>query len=269
MAIRGTVMKHRLLASGAVAAFCLVAAAVFTTVIGAQSTDPHKQANVSIVDAEGTLRNVIGEVAKSPEAAMAYEGTVDRPGVRVYSFAEDGYTGYVDVSDGHVALLTVPTTTRDEAIVLSQEDAKLASDQFLSKLDSPNDGMDVSVTEGTGGGFPGYTVTYQRFQDGVALADYRVVEIDGIDGSLISLVDVRRDSGPLPTAAVTEAQADKIAQGTLDGSHVVSAQLTVLFDVAGATREVWLVALAADDPGIPGTAVFVDAVSGDLVKADA
>jgi hypothetical protein len=181
-------------------------------------------------------------------------------------FRSAGVWAYVDVSDGHLALLTLPKLVSDLPLGLTSEDARSAAVKYLQTLRSPIEGMDVSVEEGTGGGFPGYTVTFQRTADGVLLPDYRIVEIDGTDGSLISLVDVRRPLDALQAPQISQGRAIQLALETTSNAHVAGIAQTVTFDRTGQQLQVWQVSLLPDDPTAPGSVVLIDTQTGALVN---
>lgn len=227
--------------------------------------DPHKQPRVSVDAAKQLLRSAVASVAQSLPAAIDYEGTADRPGVRVYSFQSDGVRGLVDVYDGHIAMLTLPKLATDQRSTMTADQAIAAADGYLDRLNSPRVGMEVTVQQGTGGGFLGFTVIYQRTDGGVILPDYRVLEIDGTDGSLISVVDVRREVGPLQDTRIGQDSAIQIALAATPGTKVANVAQLVTFDATGRQLQVWQVALAPDNPTVPGTVVFVDVQTGLVV----
>lgn len=240
--------------------------AVVVTVVGAsrfgvQAGDPHKRATLSVAQANIGLTDVIATLTGA-NAKLTYQGTLDRPGVRVYSFAGSGFSGYVDVFDGHVALLTVPALVGEGPSTLDAEGARQTADEYLEELGSPIDGMEVDVKQGTGGGFAGYTITYQMIKNGVYMPDYRIVEVDAASAGLISLVDVRRPVGDIVAAALSEADARRIALSSASDSEVVSTSLIVTFDTTGRAIEAWQVATMPKQKGGPGSVVLIDAQTG-------
>jgi hypothetical protein len=137
--------------------------------------DPHKAIVVSSDQASAILDRLL----PADKRHLSYQGTADRPGVRVHIFGGADVTGAVDVSDGHVTMLTLPVLTEGGAFtIVTAEQATKAALAFLKSIGSPVDGFDVGVTAETGSGTPGYTVTLSRLSGTVALPDYRVVEVD-------------------------------------------------------------------------------------------
>jgi hypothetical protein len=231
------------------------------TAASAPVVDPHKSLVVSRGAAEASLRKTLD----SYSGPIKYLGTKDRPGVRTYEFSGSTFHALVDVSDGHVALLTMAIDVANAPLRLTSDQAKAAALKFLGKIGSPTAGMDVAVYPVTGGGFPGYTVQFQRSSDGAALPDYRTVEIDGIDGRVVSMVDVRRPTKPTHVSKLTKDAAVRQAKAGNAGARSADARLVVTFDKAGAQKQVWEVQLAPTGQDIAGKIVYVDADTGALV----
>ncbi len=239
-----------------VALATLVASAFAAT---PDKVDPHKAIVVSSDEASAILDRVL----PADKRHLSYQGTADRPGVRVHLFAGADVTGAVDVSDGHVTMLTLPVPTETGgATTITADQATRTAFAFLESIGSPVDGFGVGVAAETGSGTPGYTVTLTRMSGNVVLPDYRVVEVDGITGTVFSFVDVRRPYNPPPPPTVTAKQATATAIAKVGGGSAPSPRLGVTFDAAGNQVLVWEVAVTPTSVGAPGIVVEIDAQTG-------
>lgn len=249
--------KHLLgLALGA--AVTLGAGTVAISAASSPKADPHKTV---IVDSN-TARSTLARALKVPESQLTYDGTVDRPGVRSHEFHANGMRAAVDVSDGHISILSFGAPTGNGKSAITAEAAEEAARAFLADLGSPVDGMTVTVDPETGAGVPGYTVKFIRMDGQVILPDYRVVEVDGATGKVFSLVDVRRpyEAPPAPAVSAKDASANAIAK--VHGKTVSATTLTVTFDPQGNQRLVWVVKVESGSEGDPGAIVGIDALTG-------
>jgi hypothetical protein len=195
---------------------------------------------------------------------VTYEGTRDRPGSRGHVFSGSDFSAVVDVSDGHVALLTVSIPTTSSAPRLDATQARELATKYLTADSSPIAGMVVTVAPGTGGGTPGFTVTFQRYDGDVVLPDYRVVEVDSRTGDVISLVDVRRPYTSPGKPEVAKGSAEAAAVAAVGGGRAADTFLTVSWDKAGNQVLIWQIAVEPSAPGDPALVVFIDAHSGSL-----
>ncbi len=227
-----------------------VALGVGTVAISAASSpkaDPHKAVIVDSNTARSTLAKALGMSGSQ----LAYDGTVDRPGVRSHEFHANGMRGAVDVSDGHISILSFGAPTGNGKLAITAETAEKAARAFLADLGSPVDGMTVTVDPETGAGVPGFTVRFTRMDGQAILPDYRVVEVDGATGKVFSLVDVRRpyEAPPAPAVSATNLQ--------------------VTFDAQGNQRLVWVVKVESGSEGDPGAIVGIDALTGAVFDLSA
>lgn len=224
--------------------------------------DPHKTIVVSVEQAKAILERVL----PADERGLVYEGTKDRPGVRVHSFSGPDVSGAVDVSDGHIAILSLPVPLGKGTRTVTATQAKATALAFLRSLGSPVAGLDVSVSGTTGSGTPGYTIMLTHKIGNVLLPDYRMVEVDAITGKVFSLVDVRRPYDPPPPPRLDASQAEAAAVQRLGGGTASTPQLEVTFDSQGMQRLVWVVAVTSNEVGAPGAIVTIDALTGMPVK---
>jgi uncharacterized protein YpmB len=244
-------------ACGALAGVSSFGAFVGTTQAAAPTGDPHKAAVVTVDQAEKALRAATGHF----DGTLEYRGVRDRPGISAYEFSGGGVDGYVDVADGHVTLLTVHKEVSGAPVTINADDAERAADKYLKSIASPTDGMEVSVTDSTASAVPGFTVSYQRRQNGVDLPDYRVVGIDGTDGAVVMLVDVRRPYAPIRVEKVAKAEAIQRAVSKTKGD-VKGVREIVTFDRAGTQQQVWEVTISQSSGSL--SAVYIDSQDGSL-----
>ena len=171
----------------------------------------------------------------------------------------------VDVSDGHVASLSLPVPPPSGVTAVTSEDqAKRIAIDYLSAVGSPVDGLSIEVRNSTGAGTPGYTVIFTRTKGDIVLPDYRMVEVDAGTGQVFSFVDVRRPFQDPGTPKLSARDAASAAVSQLGGGSAKTPQLIVSWDKAGHQKLVWLVPVSGS-AGDPGIVVPIDASSGDKV----
>jgi hypothetical protein len=228
----------------------------------APAAAPHKAMVVSVDDARAILQRVLPAGLRD----LTYEGTKDRPGMRVHVFSGPDASGAVDVSDGHIAMLglTVPSSTGPETV--SAADAQTIATTYLRSIGSPVDELSAEVRGATGSGTPGYTVTFTRMKGSISLPDYRVVEVDCVTGMVFSLVDVRPPFEDPRPPAIDAAAAKAAAVVRAAGSVALDPQLTVSWDVQGNQRLVWIVPVESSAWGAPGAIITIDAETGDPIE---
>lgn len=223
-------------------------------------SDPHKTVVVTAEEA----RAIIERVLPACDRDFTYEGTKDRPGVRVHVFAGPDVYAAVDVSDGHIAILSLQVPHASGAPTITAAQAERIATEYLRTMGSPIGGLVADVSAATGSGTPGYTVTFRRTAGGAYLPDYRVVQVDGTTGEVFSLVDVRRPVDPPPAPRVTAAQAQAAAAASVGGGSTSTPYLIVWFDPLGRQLLIWMVPVSGA-PGGPGAVIAIDAETGEPV----
>lgn len=223
-------------------------------------TDPHKDVRV-------TPEAARAEVARRVPGAgtLTYDGTRDRPGVRVHVFENAKTTAYVDVSDGHIAMLSVATPVAASGAV-THDGAITVAQAFLASMESPTEGLDATVSDATGSGIPGFTVSFVRHKGEIVLPDYRMVEIDAASGGVISMIDVRRPYVDPAPPTVTAAQATDIAVRAAAQGSPLAPVLMVSWDAAGNQQLLWTVPITA---ATSATVIMVDAYTGAVMPVAA
>lgn len=144
--------------------------------------------------------------------------------------------------------------THDQALGLAKA--------YLTSIGSPFDGLDATVSDATGSGTPGFTVTFVGHKGDIVLPDFRIVEIDAASGGVVSMIDVRRpylDPAP-PTVNATQAR-DIAVRAAAQGA-ALQPILMVSWDVAGTQQLLWTVPITM---ATAATVITVDAYTGAVV----
>ncbi len=252
--------------------------------------DPHKVTRVSPAQAQSAVEKLLAPGNHKTK----YLGTKDRSGIRAHAFSGTDFDALVDVSDGHVTMLTihsaVPATIPPTVPNLAKGQAPAAepiqavapqitanravaiATDYLASIGSPTQGLTVSVRSTTGSGTPGYTVSFQRFAGDTVLPDYRLVEVDASTGTVFSLIDVRRPYVDPGTPHVSLADATRYAVTAAGGGVPRESHLVLWFDAAGTQRLVWEIEVRAANADVPGTALapsqieMIDALTGQMIN---
>jgi hypothetical protein len=251
---------------------------------GPIASDALRVGDVSVLDAQAAVEKLLPPDARGD---LGYVTVQKYAGHRVLVFVGTEVHAFVDASDGHVEMLTLPAplsgpqyipgvsksqpgTITSVSAVVTADQAKTIAEAYLQSIGSPTEGMAESVRQGTDAGTTGYVVSFQRFVRNIEVPDYRRVEVDGTTGQVFSLVDVRLRFADPGSPSVTLAQAESIAVGTIGGGHAGESHLILRFDDSGVQELVWLVEVVPDIGSSKSTlplptVIVVDARSGAIL----
>jgi hypothetical protein len=197
--------------------------------------------------------------------------TVEGPSsdtVGLYSIAEEG-TGTiisVDPQTGRVVSMLV-LTDPVSGVTITQAQAESTAEGFLVEHHVPFDGMTKTVEFMDHGAMQEYSVTWQRYVNGAAVPDSRVVRVDAHTCKVFSFNDLRLAYGPVASPAVgrDDAIALAIEKSGLTEPKVESVSLEVARAGEWAGRLVWSVGLSARMPELGYYAIYVDAITGETL----
>jgi hypothetical protein len=217
-------------------------------------------AREAIAAAEAFLgRKLVGPTVTDP---------ADDPSGLYYSVAEDatGVMVSVDPASGRVVSMLV-ITDPVSGVRITQAQAEQTAEAFLAVHHVPCDGMTKTVEFMDHNAMQEYIVTWQRYVNGAAVPDSRVVRVDAHTGNVFAFNDFRQPYAPVASPALTEDDAIALAVKTsgLTDPKIESVSLKVAPAGDWAGRLVWSVGLSAQMPELGYYAIYVDAITGETL----
>lgn len=210
------------------------------------------------------VESFIGRKLNSPIVSEP-KATTDSWYVTVTEPGPSGASAIVDAGTGEVRMIVLPQTMT-MAVKLTPDQALAAAEAYMNAHRVSYDGLASSVTLFDSGSTKYYSVTFQRYVNGVTVPDTRMLSVDPVTGEVFSFVWRQIPYGSVPSPTIDrEAAIEKaLAAACLSPYKIDSVQLLLDPGWVWPGHVVWSVGVSSAATGIDeGYMIEVDAQTGE------